>query len=176
MSNYPRKSKSGLPEQLGSNAYTERYIEPQASFKPRIMCGIPNCQTRRVRKERLPNGEEQWLYSQGYGEVVIRTDDGKVHGCVCQAHYQRIIDDAKLDQLSCAARAAYRQAQTDIPLRTDAPRGLVDHLTKIKDTLQHAQQNESEERWQRERDDYERASQRDEELAAQWSVEHDDEA
>lgn len=167
-------SQSGLPEQLGSNAFADRYNDPQAGFKPKPMCGIPNCKTRRTGWEKLPNGEKLPVYAQGFGEVVIRTSDGKVHGHVCQVHYQRIIDDAKLDQLSVAARAEDRQAQTDIPLRTDAPRGLVDNLTKIQDALQHAQQHESEERWQREREGYERASERDEELAARWASEHDD--
>lgn len=167
-------SNSGLPEQLGSNAYANRYSEPQQGFKPKPMCGIPECKTRRTGWEKLPNGDKLPVYSQGFGEVVICTSDGKVHGHVCQVHYQRIIDDAKLDQLSCAARAEDRQAQTDIPLRTDAPRGLVDHLTKIQDTLQSAQQHENDERWQRERDYYERASERDEELAARWAEEHEE--
>lgn len=130
--------------------------------------------TRRTRYETLPNGDRQWLYAQGYGEVVIRTDDGKEWGHVCQKHYAEIIVQAGKDQLSCAAQAEDRQSQNDLSLRTSTPRGLVDHITNIQAQLQNAQDIENDERWSHEREQFERASQRDEELAAQWESERGD--
>jgi hypothetical protein len=169
------KSKSGLPEQLGSDAYAERFgSRPPSGHKPPTMCDIPGCTTRRKTKERMPDGREEWTYQQGYGEVVIRTANGTVHGHVCQVHYMKILDDAGMDQLSVAARMQSPPAQADLQMHADAPIGLIDHLTHIQEQLQHAQDVERAQRWQRDLQDFQRASERDEALAAQWAAEHDD--
>lgn len=166
------QSKSGLPEAIGSTAHQPSTERP---YKPREMCDIPGCRSRRTRLEKLPDGNEQWLYAQGYGEIVIRTEGGKVHGHVCQVCYMRILEQSGEDQLSCAARTEERIAQTDMPLRADKPRGLVDHLMKIQDQLQHAQDRENASRWQHDLEEFEQHKARDDALAARYADDADEE-
>lgn len=146
MSKY--KSKSGLPEALGSHAHVGEPPRPTRKVSEE-MCYIDGCKSVRTNRDiTLPDGTKERLYDQGKGDVVIRTKDGHVRGYVCQFHYQKILDEAGKDQLSEASRAEDRTTQNEMPMRTNTPHGLLDNLTKVQHDLE---------------------AQRDEQLAAEWS-------
>lgn len=97
MSKY--KSKTGLPEALGSGAHLPA-PRPYGGSKPTPMCDIPNCRTRRGERVRLSAGGHEYVMQQGFGDVVIKGHDGGVRGYVCQQHYVEMIEAAGKDQLS----------------------------------------------------------------------------
>lgn len=142
-------SKSGLPEALkalgGSKQRDdgEHPHNPPKLHKPsEAMCDIPGCLTRRVGMETMPNGERKPIFDQGFGDVVIKTKNGTLHGYVCQEHYIKILDEAGKDQLSCAGRSEQRIAQPDLRDPAQSPRGLIDHITELE---QHFRASETEE-------------------------------
>lgn len=168
------ESKSGLPEAIGSQYRPE--LHPK--FQPRIMCGWRNCKSRRIGHEVLPGGEIVHTYAQGFGDIVIRTDDGVVHGHVCQACYIAHLTQCGLDQLSVAQKVeAERVAQPDLKMSTSTPRGLVDHLTQIERTvLQKSQDNANMERWRADLYEWQTMVDRDNALAEQYSERDDHDA
>lgn len=163
------QSKSGLPEAMGSE-YRPGYGN---NFKAKPMCGIRHCNSRRIGREIMPSGEVQYTYTQGYGEIVIRTNDGTEHGHVCAICYQKFVDQAGKDYLSVAAKTeAERVTQPDMRIPTSTPSGLVDHLALIERTvLKHTDESVTIGQWQRDKEHFQQGRNWEDDIADRYSHE-----
>ena len=126
------QSKSGLPEALGSDAHLQAQ---QPSGKPKPMCDIPNCLTRRGERLERPGHATEWVMLRGFGEVVIYGKGGTIQGHVCQKHYIEILDKAGKDQLSCVRQDSLNVPQESFGYRPTTPPNLLTHLNAIEDQL-----------------------------------------
>lgn len=131
------QSKTGLPEALGSTAHIPHTVPLAAPRKvSKEMCYISGCKSIRTdRDETMPDGTKERVYTQGKGDIVIRTKDGTVQGYVCYYHYQKILDEAGKDQLSCVRNEGINAPQEDIGFKPNTPQNLVEHLRVLEDQL-----------------------------------------
>jgi hypothetical protein len=128
------QSKSGLPEALGSSAHIHEQTRPKKVSEE--MCYIPGCLSIRTNRDQtMPDGSVERIYEQGKSDIVIKSKDGTVHGYVCQYHYQKMLDEAGKDQLSCVRTEGISAPQQELPVTERAPAGLVDHLRQIEDQI-----------------------------------------
>lgn len=106
MSNYPRKSKSGLPEALHGASDT-----PTAERKP-DQCEAPNCRSRRIRVGTSLNGEPEFERKPGNADIHLRDKRGNLIMAICQECYAKGQVASGNDQLSQVKSASPLQART----------------------------------------------------------------